>query len=158
MADIENAFAWICRFHVKSTDTIHLIQMIWGIVSSNACFSIWSNVHVRFSVRCLSVRILSVSNLSAELGGHRFHAVSMSMSTPQFSKISVSTSMYTPRFLKKRDFKKVVSTSTPRFSMSQVQSERSKGMKVDGRAKLNGPSKSRRSWAKLDGLLRQSER
>ena len=55
-------------------------------------------------------------------------------------------------------FKKAVSTSTPGFSMNQVQSERSKGVEVDGRAKLDAPSKSRRSWAKLDGLLRQSER
>ena len=34
-----------------------------------------------------------------ELGGHRFHAVSMSMSTPRFSKNSVSMSMSTPLFL-----------------------------------------------------------
>ena len=35
-----------------------------------------------------------------ELGGHRFHAVSMSMSTPRFLKNSVSTSMSTPQFRK----------------------------------------------------------
>ena len=44
-------------------------------------------------------KLLSMLYWPSELGGHRFHAVSMS--TPQFSKISVSTSMYTPRFLKK---------------------------------------------------------
>ena len=44
-------------------------------------------------------KLLSMLYWPSELGRHRFHAVSMS--TPQFSKISVSTSMYTPRFLKK---------------------------------------------------------
>ena len=32
----------------------------------------------------------TVSSLEAELGGHRFHAVSMSTSTPRFLKTSVS--------------------------------------------------------------------
>ena len=112
IVDIRTVFRYIsiCRkclkIHVMSCYMNHVRgypyikqKLSEGDLSSAWSFTKTLKENARFLFENVIEWSQTLKQSIAEFGGHRFHTVSVSMSTPRFSKTSVS--MSTPRFSKK---------------------------------------------------------